>query len=92
MTDIGPYDDPEKRPFGERCVLGFGSTAGPPAKPVLYNNLKRIVQTDSYVMIRMPRLRCLGNGYAKPVSASGSNNWSTSFSAARHDERDQMSY
>ncbi len=47
----GPYDDPELRPLAERCLLGFGSTAGPPALPVMYNNLKRIVQTDDYVMI-----------------------------------------
>ncbi|MCY4074108.1 MAG: hypothetical protein OXH04_01605, partial [Acidobacteria bacterium] len=42
----GPYDDPEIRPLAERCLLGFGSTSGPPMLPVLYNNLKRIVQTD----------------------------------------------
>jgi hypothetical protein len=47
----GPYDDPEQRPLAERCLLGFGSTAGPPALPVLYNNLKRIVQTPDYVVI-----------------------------------------
>ncbi len=47
----GPYDDPELRPLSERCVLGFGSTSGPPMLPVLYNNLKQIVQTDDYVMI-----------------------------------------
>ena len=47
----GPYDDPEIRPLAERCLLGFGSTSGPPMLPVLYNNLKRIVQTDDYVMI-----------------------------------------
>ncbi|MCB1685171.1 MAG: hypothetical protein R3E82_09365 [Pseudomonadales bacterium] len=47
----GPFDDPELRPLAERCILGFGSTAGPPALPVMYNNLKRIVQTDDYVMI-----------------------------------------
>jgi hypothetical protein len=45
------YDDPERRPLGERCLLGFGSTSGPPALPVLYNNLHQIVQTPSYVMI-----------------------------------------
>ena len=49
--EIGPYDDPELRPLAERCLLGFGSTAGPPALPVMYNNMKRIVQTDDYVMI-----------------------------------------
>ncbi len=48
---VGPYDDPELRPLGERCIMGFGSTAGPPALPVMYNNMKRIVQTDDYVMI-----------------------------------------
>jgi len=47
----GPYDDPEIRPLAERCLLGFGSTAGPPMLPVLYNNLKRIVQTDEHVVI-----------------------------------------
>jgi hypothetical protein len=49
--DRGPYDDPELRPLAERCLMGFGSTAGPPMLPVLYNNLKRIVQTPDYVMI-----------------------------------------
>ncbi len=48
---VGPYDHPELRPLGERCILGFGSTAGPPALPVMYNNMKRIVQTDDYIMI-----------------------------------------
>ena len=47
----GPYDNPERRPLAERCLLGFGSTAGPPMLPVLYNNLKRIVQTDDTVLI-----------------------------------------
>ena len=47
----GPYDDPEIRPLAERCLLGFGSTGGPPMLPVLYNNLKRIVQTDDHIMI-----------------------------------------
>jgi hypothetical protein len=48
----GAYDDPERRPLGERCLLGFGSTAGPPALPdYFYNNLHRIVQTKDSVMI-----------------------------------------
>ncbi len=49
--EVGPYDDPESRPLAERCLLGFGSTAGPPALPVMYNNMKRIVQTEAHVMI-----------------------------------------
>ncbi len=48
----GAYDDPERRPLGERCLLGFGSTAGPPALPdYFYNNLHQIVQTHDSVMI-----------------------------------------
>ena len=47
----GPYDNPEQRPLAERCLLGFGTVSGPPMLPVLYNNLKRIVQTDDHVLI-----------------------------------------
>ncbi len=47
----GPYDHMEMRPNGERCLLSFGSTSGPPMLPALYNNMKRIVQTDEHVMI-----------------------------------------
>ena len=45
------YDGPEVRPLGERCVVGFGSTGGPPKLPVLYNNLTQIVQTRGYVVL-----------------------------------------
>ncbi len=47
----GPYDDIEQRPHAERCIMGFGSTQGPPMLPALYNNHKRIVQTRDHVMI-----------------------------------------
>lgn len=47
----GPYDNMEQRPLRERCLLGFGPAAGPPIHPSVYNNLKRIVQTDDYIMI-----------------------------------------
>ena len=46
----GPYDDPEIRPLPDRCLIGFGSTAGPPMLSTLYNNHKRIVQTPDHVM------------------------------------------
>ena len=49
----GPYDNMEIRGFAERCLLGFGSTAGPPMLPVLYNNHKRIVQGEDTVMIQV---------------------------------------
>ena len=48
----GSYDDPERRPLGERCLLGFGSTSGPPVLPnYFYNNLHQIVQTADSIMI-----------------------------------------
>src|SRR5215472_14329163 len=48
----GAYDDPERRPLGERCLFGFGSTSGPPALPdYFYNNLHQIVQTPDAIMI-----------------------------------------
>jgi hypothetical protein len=47
----GPYDNPEQRPHAERCLLGFGSVSGPPMLPVLYNNMKKIVQTRDHVTI-----------------------------------------
>jgi hypothetical protein len=51
MQERELYDGPEVRPEGERCVVGFGSTAGPPKLPVAYNNLSQIVQTRDYVML-----------------------------------------
>jgi len=52
LEPAGSYDDPERRPLGERCILGFGSTSGPPVLPnYFYNNLHQIVQTKDYVMI-----------------------------------------
>ena len=52
LEGAGAYDDPERRPLGERCLLGFGSTSGPPILPnYFYNNLHQIVQTPDTVMI-----------------------------------------
>ena len=45
----GPYDNMEQRPITERCIVGF--TGAAPTFPSLYNNYKRIVQTEDYVMI-----------------------------------------
>lgn len=42
---------PEGRALGERCIIGFGSTGGPPMNNVLYNNMYQFVQTDDYLMI-----------------------------------------
>lgn len=45
----GPYDNMEQRQTAERCLQGFSGAA--PSIPSLYNNFKRIVQTESHVMI-----------------------------------------
>jgi len=46
------YDHPELRPLGERCIVSFGSSAGPPMTPnSAYNNNYTIVQTADYVLI-----------------------------------------
>ena len=48
----GEYDNPEQRPLSEQCILGFGSTSGPPALPdYFYNDLHQIVQTPDTIMI-----------------------------------------
>ena len=46
------YDHPELRPLGERCIVSFGTSAGPPMLPnTAYNNNYTIVQTADHVMI-----------------------------------------
>ena len=45
----GPYDGPESLAISERCIVGF--TGAAPTLPSLYNNFKRIVQTDDHIMI-----------------------------------------
>ena len=49
---FGPYDHPELRPIGERCLVSFGSNAGPPMLPNSFdNNNYTIVQTADHVLI-----------------------------------------
>jgi hypothetical protein len=50
-NQFGRFDSVKDRPLSERCLVGFGSTSGPPMMPVLYNNTYQIVQTPEYVMI-----------------------------------------
>ncbi len=47
----GAADGPEMRSLGERCILSFGSSAGPPMIPLLYNNNYQIVQSKDSVLI-----------------------------------------
>jgi hypothetical protein len=48
---FGSYDNPETRPMGERCIIGFGNTGGPVMTNVLYNNTYQIVQSPTHAMI-----------------------------------------
>jgi hypothetical protein len=49
---FGEYDNPENRPISDRCIMSFGSNAGPPMLPnYFYNNNYTIVQTADHVMI-----------------------------------------
>jgi hypothetical protein len=51
-AQFGEYDHPELRPLAERCIVSFGSNAGPPMLPnYWYNNNYTIVQTPDHVMI-----------------------------------------
>jgi hypothetical protein len=49
---FGEFDHPEMRPLSDRCLISFGSNAGPPMLPnYFYNNNYTIVQTKDHVMI-----------------------------------------
>jgi len=48
------YDSYETRPYGERCISGFGRNTGPPMLPNgFYNNNYQIVQTPDAVVIEV---------------------------------------
>lgn len=74
-TDTGRgfnrYDSVKDRPLSERCIIGFGSTSGPPMLPVLYNNNYEFVQTPNYVMILVEMVHDIRviriNGTHKPA-------------------------
>tara|TARA_B110000263_G_scaffold241560_1_gene245941 strand:- start:517 stop:1521 length:1005 start_codon:yes stop_codon:yes gene_type:complete len=44
-------EGPEARALGERCIIGMGSTGGPPINNVRYNNMYQIIQTDGYIVL-----------------------------------------
>jgi len=51
-TKFGEFDHPEVRPLAERCLVSFGSNAGPPMLPnYYYNNTYTIVQSQDHVLI-----------------------------------------
>ena len=57
----GKNDNPEGRSLGERCIIGFGRTAGPPMLPGLYNNTYQIVQGRDGVAIEVEMVHDVRN-------------------------------
>ncbi|MDE0692212.1 MAG: hypothetical protein OXI55_08225 [Gammaproteobacteria bacterium] len=58
-----PYDNPEGQSIGDRCIY---MSITVPMRPVVYNNIKTIVQTDDHVLIMVewmhwPRVIRLGS-------------------------------
>ena len=70
---FGTYDNPENRPLGERCIMSFGSSAGPPMIPnSFYNNNYTIVQTADHIMIlteMVHDVRIIRLGEPNPLAA-----------------------
>jgi len=50
VKTFGQADGPEQRSLGERCILSFGSSAGPPMLPTMYNSTYQIYQTPDTVV------------------------------------------
>ncbi|MDA1370828.1 MAG: hypothetical protein O2971_08730 [Proteobacteria bacterium] len=53
LTGVGDASGPEAIPIAERCLIGFGNTAGPGMMGTLYNSSYQFVQTDDYVLINV---------------------------------------
>jgi len=51
LTGVADASGPEAIPIAERCLIGFGNTAGPGMMGTLYNSSYQFVQTDDYVLI-----------------------------------------
>ena len=51
LTGVADASGPEAIPIAERCLIGFGNTAGPGMMGTLYNSSYQFVQTDDYIMI-----------------------------------------
>ena len=71
--EFGQFDNPENRPLAERCLMSFGSNAGPPMTPnYFYNNNYTIVQTPDHVMIMTEMVhdtRIIRLGARRPLPA-----------------------
>ncbi|GAB1261994.1 hypothetical protein [Aurantivibrio plasticivorans] len=66
---VGMFDGPEVRPVGDRCLISFGSSGGPPLNNVMYNNHYQFVQTPNHVMIMVEM-----NHDARIIDLNGQHN------------------
>ena len=68
---VGEYDNPENLSLGLRCLMSFGSNAGPPMLPnYFYNNSYTIVQTADHILIMTEMVhdvRIIRLGERKPL-------------------------
>lgn len=55
LTGVADASGPEAIPIAERCLIGFGNTAGPGMLGTLYNSSYQFIQTDDYftIMVEM---------------------------------------
>lgn len=53
VATFNSFDNPEERIPIERCIIGFGSTGGPPMLNALYNNHHQIIQTEDAIAINV---------------------------------------
>ena len=53
VSTFNSFDNPEERIPIERCIIGFGSTGGPPMLNALYNNHQQIIQTEDAIAINI---------------------------------------
>jgi len=73
FRNFNNYDNVKVRPLTERCIIGFGSTSGPPMMPdYFYNNNYQIVQTADTIMIMVEMIHDVRvirlNGQHEPAS------------------------
>ncbi len=76
------YDHPELRPLGERCIMSFGSSAGPPMIPnTFYNNNYIFVQTADHILIMSEMVHGFRHtyvpGWATPGLTGRAMRWSS---------------
>ena len=51
LSGVGDASGPEAMPLKERCLIGFGNTAGPGMLSTPYNSNYQFVQTQDYVIL-----------------------------------------